>query len=139
MHDHGTTFYRIIDLGGMKRERAQVTGIEHRHIVTLAFGECLALASVNFYAKGMGSIVDDLQPVLVGDVLDSVYFTRLAIDMDRHNGCGSRSDGCLYSLRIHTSRCRINVHKNRLNSIPPKSVCSSHKTVWSSYYFTGYS
>ncbi len=38
--------------------------------------------------------------------------------MDRHDGCRLRRDGCLYPVRIHVQRVRIDIDEHRLDAIP---------------------
>ena len=67
MHDHGTSLNGVIDLGGMEREGGHVACIEY------------AIA-VDLYAKGMGGIVDNLQTILVGYLLDGVFERILTLN-----------------------------------------------------------
>lgn len=80
--DDGATFKGVKDLGGMEAENRQVAMVQHAAAMTL-------------HTKGVGGIINDLEVVVVGDLLDSIDVTGVAIAMHRHDGRGLRGDGGL--------------------------------------------
>ena len=84
---------------------------------------------VHFHAKGMGGIVDDFQPVFVGYRLDTFHVAGLAIHMHGHDGRGLGGDGSLYLVRVKVARFRVDVHKHRLDAVPPQGMGGGHKAV----------
>ena len=84
----------------------------------------------------MGGIVDDFQTILVGYFLDAFRITRFAIDMHGHNGRGLRSNGSFDLVRIDVAGFGINIHKHRLDTVPPQGMGSSYKTVGGGDDFT---
>ena len=87
VHDHRTALNGVIYLGGMETQRGDVTSVKD------------ALA-VHLHTEGMGGIVNHLQAILVGDILDSLGIAWLAINMHWHDGGGARGDGCLNLARV---------------------------------------
>lgn len=116
VHDHGTTLYRVIDLGGMEREGGHITSIED----TLA---------IDLHTEGMGGIIDNLQAILVGNLLDSFDVAGFAIDMDGHDGGGLGGDGGLNLVRIDIARLTFDVHKDGLDAIPPQGMGRGHEGI----------
>ena len=86
----------------------------------------------------MGGIINHLQSVFVSDILYCLRIAWLSIHMDWHDSRRPRSDGCLYLVRIHIARSRIDVNKHRFAAIPPDAVCSSNEAIWRSYNFSSY-
>lgn len=85
--------------------------------------------AVHLHTEGMGGIVNHLQAILVGDVLDSLGIAWLAINMHRHDGSGARGDGCLYFVGVEIASGRVDVNENWLATIPPDAVGGSHEAI----------
>ena len=116
MHNHGSTFDSIENLGRMETEGGKISSVQN----TLA---------VYLNTKGMCRIINNLQAILVGNLLNPLCIARFPIDMHRHDGTGLRSNGCLYPVRINVSRGRIDIDENRLAIVPPNGMRCRHETV----------
>ena len=77
----------------------------------------------------MGGIVDHLEVMLLGDSIDGLDITRVAVAVHRHDGHGLIRDGLLDLLRIHAASILLNIHEDRLQFIPPDGVTGSHETI----------
>ena len=86
-------------------------------------------ATMALHAKGMGGIVDHLQVVVVGNFLNSINITRVAITMYGHDGCGLRSNGSLDLGGIKVQRYGLYVNKHRGIAVPVKRVRGGYKAV----------
>lgn len=85
--------------------------------------------AVHLNTEGMGGIVNHLQAILVGDVLDSLGIAWLAINMHWHDGGGARGDGCLNLVGVEIASGRVDVNEDWLATIPPDAVGGSHETI----------
>ena len=79
-----TTFDGVEYLGRMEAEHGCIAE-SRRAIAASVFVHALD-------AEGMGSIIDDLKPVTVSDLLDSINIAKIAVNMHRHDGAGARGD-----------------------------------------------
>lgn len=116
VHYHGPALDGVVDLGGVEAERAQVAPVEDG-------------ASFDFYSKGVGGIVDDLQAVAVGDLLYATDVAGIAIDVDGHYGRGLRGDGGLYPFRVEVAGFWVDVDEDGLAAVPPDAVGGGDKGV----------
>ena len=85
--------------------------------------------AVHLHTERMGGIINHLQSILVGDVLDSLGIAWLAINMHWHNGGGARGDGSLNLVGVEITSGRVDVHEDWLTTIPPDAVGGSHETI----------
>lgn len=85
--------------------------------------------AVHLHTEGMGGIVNHLQAVLVGDVLDSLGIAWLAINMHWHDGGGARGDGSFNLARVEIASGWVDVNEDWLATIPPDAVGGSHETI----------
>jgi len=106
VHHHRSAFDRVEDLGRMKTQGAHI-----------AFEE--DAPALHFDAEGMGGIIDDFQPVLIGDLLNSSRVAGLSRDMNRQDRRRPRRDRGFDLSGIHTARIPVDVHEDRLDSVPP--------------------
>lgn len=107
--DDGTTFKGVEHLGGMKAQHRQVAVAQH------------TAASV-LHAKGMGSVVNHLEVVVVGNFLDGLDIARVAIAVHRHDGRGLRGDGRFDLGRVEVERVRVDVGKHRFDAVPQQRM-----------------
>ena len=107
----------------MKTEGGHITGIQD------AF-------TIDFHTERMGGIINHLQTVFVGDFLNALRVTGLAIHMHRHDGLGLWGDGSFYLVRVNVTRSRVNIHEHRLAAVPPQGMGGGHEAVWSGNHFT---
>ena len=122
----------LLHLGIAHDERSALDGVEHLGCMETQRGHVALLEdalAVNLDAKGVGSVVDDAQAVLVGDVLDFAGAARLAIDVHRHDGRGARRDGGFDAVRVDASRGGVDVDKDRLDAVPPQRMGGCNETV----------
>ena len=80
--DNGAALEGIEDFGGVKAQYRQVAMVQHT-------------ATMALYAKGVGSIVDDPEIVVISNFLNGIYIARVAITMHRHDGGGLGCNGGL--------------------------------------------
>ena len=95
--------------------------------------------TVYFHTKRMGRVINNFQAILVGYLLNTHGITGLPIYMNRHNGRCSGCNGSLYLIRIHITCRRVDIHEDRSNTIPPKGMGGSHKTIRGGYHLSRYS
>ena len=134
MGNQGTALNGIIHLGGMKAQRAHVASVQDAS-QTLAI-VCLQaiLFRWDFHTKGMGCIVDDLQAILVGDVLNCLGVAWFAIDMHRHYRRCPWRNGSLNLVWIHIACSRVNVNKHWLATVPPDTMRGCHEAIRCRYH-----
>lgn len=125
VHHHSAALNGVVHLSGVETERAEVAGVKY------------ALA-VYFYAEGMSSVIDYLQPVLIGNLLYALRVTRLAIDMHGHYGRGLRRYGSLYLVGVDVACTRVDVNEHGLDAVPPKGVGCGNEAVRSCDYLARY-
>lgn len=77
----------------------------------------------------MGSIVDDLEAILICNSLDALGIAGSAIDMHGHDGGGAGGDGGLYLIGVEVAGDGINIHKDRFDAIPPDGVGGGYEAV----------
>ena len=123
MHHKCTTFKSVINFSSMETQRAHVTSIEHTF-------------AVNLNTKGMSSIVDHLQSIFIGNLLDLLHLHRLAIAMHRHNCSSLGGNSSLNLIGINTASFLLNINKHRLATIPPNAMSCGHKAIWCSDYLS---
>src|SRR5690554_7946108 len=85
MTNDGSAFEGVEYFGGMEAENAEVAKVEYR-------------LSVNFYAKCVGGIVNELEVVGVCDLLKGFELTWVAINVYRHDCGGVKGYGGFYFL-----------------------------------------
>ena len=103
--DDGAAFKGVEDLGGVKAQHREVAMVEHTAAVTL-------------HAKGMGGVVNNLEVVVVGNLLNGINIARVTIAMHRHDGRGLRGDGGFDLGWVEVQRVRVHVHKDGLDTVP---------------------
>ena len=116
VHHHGAALDGVVHLRGMEAERGHVAGVEN------------ALA-VHLHAEGMGCVVNDLEPVFVGNVLDLLRLARLTVDMHGHDGGGLRRDGGLDAVGVDIAGGGVDVHEDGPYAVPPKGVGRGYEGV----------
>ena len=114
--DDRTAFEGVEDLGGVEAEYRQIAVTQHGHAVAL-------------HAEGMGGVVDDLEPVGVGDALDAVGVARDAVAMDRQDGGGGRGDRFLDAVGVEVAGHRVDIDEHRSDAVPQQRVGGGHERV----------
>ncbi len=61
----------------------------------------------------LGSILDNSQAVSLGELHHRIHIYRKAIDMDHHDGLGTRGDRGRQLIGIHTPGHGIGIYKHR--------------------------
>ena len=77
----------------------------------------------------MGCVINDTQAVFVGNFLDLLSPTGLAIHMHRHDGRSLGCDGRLDAIGINAARCWVNIHEHGFDAVPPQRMGRCHKAV----------
>src|SRR5258708_22568207 len=86
-------------------------------------------ASVRMSAECVRSVVDDLQIVVVGDLLDSVDIARMSVAVHRENRGWRRRD-CRFDLRrVQVERVRVDINEDRLDTVPKQRVRGRNKRI----------
>ena len=116
VHNECTTFEGVIDFGGVKTQCGHIACIQH----TLA---------IHLNAKCVGSIIDDLQAILVSNLLNLLHLDRLAIAVHRHDGRGLGRDGSLDLVGVKATGFLLNIHEHGTAAVPPDAVGGGHKAV----------
>src|SRR5690554_7466589 len=125
MTNNGSTLEGVEDFGGMKAEYAEVAKVEYR-------------LSVNFYAKCVGGIVNELEVVGVCDLLKGFELTWVAINVYRHDCGGVGGYGGFYFLGVEIVGVWLYIGKYGFDVVPPKGVCGGNKAEGGGDYFAGY-
>ena len=113
----GAAFEGVEHLGGMKTQHRQVAVVEHTAVMAL-------------HAKGVSGVVDDFQSIVVGNFLDTIHITGVAVAVHRHDGGSLRGDGGLDPVRVEVERDRVDVHKHRFDTVPQQRMGSRHERIW---------
>ena len=116
VHHQSTAFDGIIHFRSMEAQSGHITSRQD------AF-------TVHLHTESMGCIVNHFQSVFIGNPLNTFHVTGLSIYMNGHDCRCFRSNGSFYFIRINVAGCRVNVHKHRLDAIPPNRMGSGNKTV----------
>ena len=98
MADECSALYCGIDLGGVETECTHVAVFENG-------------LSVDFYAEGVGCVINNFKAVGVGNFLDALHIAWVAVNMHWHNGRCFWGDGCFDFFRIDKARFFFNIHK----------------------------
>lgn len=122
--NHRTTLEGVENFGGVETEHGQVAVPEH------------AAATVP-HAKGMGSVIDQLEAVLRGNRRNGGGVARTAVAMHRQDRRHIRSDGGLNAGRIEIERLRIDVREARRVAVPQQRVRSGDKGKWRGDHLAG--
>ena len=122
VHHQSTAFDSIINLSGMETQGGHVASLQDTF-------------TVHLHTESMGGIVNHFQTIFIGYLLNTFHVTGLSIDMDGHNCRCFRSDGGFYFIWINVTSCWINIHKYRLDAVPPKGMGGGYETIRSGYDF----
>lgn len=114
--DDGAAFKGVEDFCGVKTEHGEVAMVQHA-------------AAMALHAKGVGGVVNHLEVVVVGDLLDGIDVTGVAIAVHGHDGRGLRGDGGLDLGWIDVECGGLDVDKHRFVAIPEQGMCSGNKAV----------
>ena len=109
VHDERAALHGVVHLGGVEAQRGHVARVKYRFPIHLD-------------AEGVRGVVDHLEPVLVGDLLNALHVAGLAVAVHRHDGSGLRSDGGLDLVRVHAAVRGVDVHEHGLYAVPPDRV-----------------
>ncbi|MNG20318.1 hypothetical protein D3C84_1045620 [compost metagenome] len=70
--------------------------------------------------EGVSGIVNYPQVIVVGNFLNGLYVTWVAVAVHRHDSGGLRCD-CRFDFGwVEIEGLRVNIHKNGLNAVPQK-------------------
>ena len=109
VHDERAALHGVVHLGGVEAQRGHVARVEYRFPIHLD-------------AEGVRGVVDHLEPVLVGDLLDALHVAGLAVAVHRHDGRGLRGDGGFDLVGVHAAVRGVDVHEHGLDAVPPDRV-----------------
>ena len=123
MHHQCASLQGVIHFCGMETERCHITLIQYR-------------LPIYFHTKGMSSIIDDFQIILIGNILNTFHVTRFAVAVHRHNSRCVWRYSCLNSIWINSAIGWVNIHEDRFATIPPYGMGCCNKTVWCRDDFT---
>ena len=121
-----TFFHRFV----VGDERAALERIEDLRRVETQHGEVAPVAdghAVLADAEHVRGIVEQLQPVGVGDLLEFLVVARIAVDVDRHQRGRLRRDQRFDLVRVHGVGLRFDVAEDRLAAVPVDRVRGSHE------------
>ncbi len=82
----------------------------------------------------MRGVINDLQAVLVGNLLDRLRVAGLAVAVHRHDRRCLGRYRRLDLIGVEAAVCRVNVHEHRLDAVPPQGVCRGHEAVGGRYH-----
>ena len=120
----GATLKGVEDLGGVEAEHREVTVVKNASAVALD-------------SEGMGGVVDNLEVVAIGDALDRLDVTWIAVAVYRQNGGGLRGDGRFDLGWVEVEGARLNVDEDRGNAVPEQRMGGGDERVRSSNNLTG--
>lgn len=103
--DDGAAFKGVEHFGGVKAQHRQIAMAQHA-------------ATRVLHAKGVGGVVDDLEVVVVGNLLDGLNIARVAIAMHRHDGRGLRCDGGFDAGGIKVEGVGVHIYKHGFDAVP---------------------
>lgn len=136
--------FQIVDplfgLGVGNDERAAFDGIEHLGGVETERGHVPFVEDafpVNIHTEGVGGIINDTQPVTVGDFLNLPGSARLSVDVDRHDGCRAWRNGRFDPFGIHIAGGGVDVDEDGFDAVPPERMGRGYKAVGCRDDFTG--
>ncbi len=116
--DDGAPLECVEHLGGVEAEHGQVAMPQYAAL-------CIA------HAKRMGRVVDHLQSIVVGNILDGGNIAGVAVAMHGQDRGGLGRDRCLDLRRIEVQCMRIDVHENGFDAVPEKRMGGGYETVGS--------
>ncbi len=114
--DDRAALKRVEDLGGVETDDRQIAMLEHAAIFGL-------------HTERVRGVVDDLEVVVIGDLLDGFYIAGMAIAVHRHDRGRLRRDSRFDLLRIEIERVRIDIHEDRLDAVPEERVRGRCKRI----------
>ncbi len=103
--DDRPAFDGVEQLGGVEADGGDVAPLQHG----AAFVEG---------AKGMGTVIDDLQAVAIGDLLQPTDIAGVAEHVGGDDGRGIGLDGCFDVGRIQVPGLRVDVGEDRPDPLP---------------------
>ena len=80
-----------------------------------------------FRPEGFAGVLDQRQPVAVGDRAQLVELTRIAEHVDRHDRARALRDRRLHRARVEVERDGINVGEDRIRAFEDEAVRRSHE------------
>ena len=78
--------------------------------------------SVQLLTKGMGRIVNHLQAMLLGNLMNPVHITNISIHMNRHNGAGFLRNQIFNLLCIHSIIPIVNITEYGSQAVPDNGM-----------------
>ena len=93
--------------------------------------------SVHLDAKGVCRIVNDLEPVDVGNFLDALGVAGRAVHVHRHDGRGVRGNRRFDFFRVDVAGLFVDIDKDGLEAVPPDGMRRRDKTIRCSNHFAG--
>ena len=114
----------------VRDERAALERVEDLRRVEAQHGEVAPVAdghAVLAHAEHMRGIVEQLQTVRVGDLLQFLVVARVAVDVDRHQRGRLRRDQRFDLVRIHGVGVRFDVAEDRLAVVPVDRMRRGHE------------
>lgn len=75
----------------------------------------------------MGRVIDQVQAVDVGNLLEPVRAAGMAVHMDRQDARGFRGDGGFHLFRVQVAEPGLDVHEHGPDVVPPQGVRGGHK------------
>ena len=72
---------------------------------------------------GLGSVFDDIEIMPGGNLHDGVHVAHLAIEVDRNDGLGARTDRCFDLRGIEVVGSAIDVDEDRHSSHARNTAC----------------
>ena len=114
MTDNGPALNGAETLGGMKAQYREVAAVEYGDPVLL-------------HPEGMGSVIDHLKTVGVGNLLYRVGVTRIAVHMNSHDGRGVGRDCRLDAGRVNGEPFGLDINEHRPDVVPPQRMGCCHE------------
>ena len=122
--NNGAPFEGIKYLGGVEAQYGQIAIIENAGVIL-------------FDAETVGRIVNHLQPIGIGNLLDAFHIARNTVAVDRHDGRRFRRNQFFNAVRIDIKGDRVNIGKHRRQIIPQQAVRGGDKGVRRGDHFAG--
>lgn len=122
VHDHGATFDSVVDFGGVEAQGGEVSCIQNTF-------------PIDFNTKNVGSVVDNLEAVGVGYLLDAANVAGLAVAVNGHYSRGLGGNGGFDLVGVEVAGLGVDIDEYGLAAIPPDAVGGGDKGVRGGDYF----
>lgn len=89
------------------------------------------------HGKGVGSVIDDLEPINVSNFLNLFDRAGIAVAMDGHDRGGLRRDRLFNPTRVEVAGLRVDIDEHRLDIVPQQRMRRGDKRIGRGDDFAG--